>query len=370
MAADKFKGSLSAAAVGEALARGIRAVCPTADVDVLAVADGGEGTADVAAAAGFTVVVVTVCGPTLSSVDAAYLRSGDTGLIEVAAASGLAKLPGALAPMFATSRGTGELIAHAARAGCRRIYLAAGGSACTDGGAGMLHALGAKILDDRGRAIGSGGGAELLNVSTIDVSAIARLLGGCEVVLASDVDNPLVGPTGAAFVYSHQKGASAAQQRLLDEALTRWADVVYRAIGTDYRLAPGAGAAGGIGFAALAALRANRIAGADMALGLLDFDNVIAGADLVITGEGSLDAQSLHGKAPVGVARRAGNQSIPVVAVCGRNGLTAAQAADAGFIATYALAELEPDLSRSIARAAQLLEATGRRIAREQLDQT
>ena len=192
-------------------------------------------------------------------------------------------------------------------------------------------------------------------------------LRAAEVILAADVDNPLTGPDGAAAVYGPQKGASPAEVALLDEGLRGWAAVVAAATGTDWSHAPGAGAAGGVGFAALAVLGATRRPGVELVLDLAGFEDALDGADLVITGEGSLDAQSLAGKAPVGVARAAARLGIPVVAVTGRSTLTEAELAAAGIAAVYPLSDLEPDPERSRAEAARLLHQAGQMIARDRL---
>ncbi len=195
--------------------------------------------------------------------------------------------------------------------------------------------------------------------SSLDLSRVTRLLDGVRVTLAADVDNPLLGPDGAAAVYGPQKGADADQVRLLDERLARWADVVATTTGADHRDDPGAGAAGGAGFAALAVLGAERRSGVEVVLDLVGFDDALTGADLVVTGEGSLDAQSLRGKAPMGVVRRARAAGVPVVAVCGRTTLSDDELAAAGLAATWALTDLEPDVAVCIADAARLLEEVG-----------
>ncbi|NUR82795.1 MAG: glycerate kinase [Nonomuraea sp.] len=362
VAPDKFKGSLTAAEVASRVSAGLGV--PTVE---LPVADGGDGTVDAAVACGFERVTLQVTGPTGHPVQAAYGRRGDTAVVEMAEASGLRRLPGGHEPLTATSRGTGELIAHALGHGARRIVLGLGGSACTDGGAGMVQALGARLLDASGNELGHGG-AELARLEKIDISGFVDLA-GVEVVVASDVDNPLLGPHGAAAVYGPQKGATVDDVKLLDSALARLAavatrthglvgavehDDVVRAMGVAG--APGAGAAGGVGFAALAFLRADVQPGIEYLLDLLGFGEQVEGARLVVTGEGSLDEQSLHGKAPIGVARAAARAGVPVVAVCGRRTLSDEQLREAGIEAAYALTDLEPDPERCMAEAGPLLE--------------
>ncbi|WP_435771341.1 glycerate kinase [Nocardioides sp. SYSU DS0651] len=367
VAPDKFKGSLDAAGVAAAVARGIRRVLPSADVACLPVADGGDGTLAAAVAAGFRAVDVEVSGPTGAPVATAYARRGPTAVVEMADACGLVRLPGgALRPLAASSRGLGEVLVAALDAGCRDIVVGIGGSASTDGGAGMLAALGARLLTADGAAV-SDGGAALADVAALDLSGLHPGLRDARVVVACDVDNPLTGPSGAAAVYGLQKGASPADVALLDEALARWATVVGRSTGVDLRDAAGAGAAGGVGFAALAVLGARLRPGIDLVLDLVGYDAALAGSDLVVTGEGSLDAQSLNGKAPMGVAARAARLGIPVVAVCGRRAIGDAELRDAHIEAAYALVELEPDVAACIRAPAPLLERVGAVIARRHL---
>jgi glycerate 2-kinase len=366
VASDKFKGSLPAAAVGEAVSAGIRGVCPNTEVVVVPVADGGDGTMAAAIAAGFHPVPVTASGPTGEPVTTSYARRDDRAVVELAAVSGLSQLPGGLAPLTASSRGTGEVIAAALDAGCRQIVVGIGGSACTDGGAGLVSALGGRLLDPDGMEIADGGAA-LEHIERLDLSGLHPRLSNAEIVVACDVDNPLTGPHGTAAVYGPQKGASAEDIHRLDGALARWADVVAATTGSDKRDAPGAGAAGGVGFAAIALLGAQLRPGIELILDLVDFHRQLAGARLVVTGEGSLDEQTLHGKAPAGVAAAARAAGIPVVAVCGRSLLTTEQLAAAGISAAYSLNDLEPDMQRSMTNAASLLEQLAGRIAAEHL---
>jgi glycerate kinase len=383
VAPDKFKGSLPAAEVAAAVAAGLRAARDDAEIVTMPVADGGEGTADAAVAAGFERVPVTAAGPAGDPVRASYARRDEVAVVELAAVCGLARLPaGRPAPLTASSFGAGEVLRAALDAGARRIIFGVGGSASTDGGAGLLQALGARVLDARGEPVGRetggrrlAGGADLDAVAALDLTGLHSALhpalrGGsrsAELILAADVDNPLAGPDGAAVVYGPQKGASPAEVAQLDASLRRWADVVATAVGKDWSRAPGAGAAGGVGFAALAVLGARLRPGIEVVLELTGLESLLAGADLVITGEGSLDAQSLAGKAPVGVARAAARHGVPVVAVAGRNMLTADELAAAGITAVYPLTDLEPDLERCHAEAAGLLRRAGRMIARDWL---
>jgi len=367
IAADKFKGSLTAAAVAAAVRAGLQRVRPEIRVVVVPVADGGDGTLAAAVAAGYREVGVTAAGPTGEPVATRYARDGDLAVVELADVSGLSRLPDGMAPLTATSRGTGEVIAAAVDAGCRRVVLGIGGSACTDGGAGLVRALGARLLDADGAEIGEGGGA-LAELATLDLAPLRGRLSGVEVTVACDVVNPLTGPDGAAAVYGPQKGASAVDVAVLDTALNHWAEVVQAATGAGLRDAAGAGAAGGVGFAALAVLDADLRPGTDLVFELVGFPEKLADAALVVTGEGSLDEQTLHGKAPIGVARAAQAAGIPVIAVCGRMTLGQEQLREVGIMASYCLTDLEPDLHRCIAEAAPLLERLGEQIATEHLD--
>ena len=367
VAPDKFKGSLPATQVAAAIAAGLHAGRPGAEVVTIPVADGGEGTVDAAVAAGFERVPVTAAGPAGDPVRASYARRGQVAVVELAGVCGLARLPGGRpAPLTASSFGAGEVLRAALEAGGQRIILGVGGSASTDGGAGLLQALGARVLDTCGEPVRPGG-AGLREVAALDLTGLHRALYPAEIILAADVDNPLTGPDGAAEVYGPQKGASPAEVAALDAGLRRWAAVVAAAVGRDWSRTPGAGAAGGVGFAALAVLGATRRPGIELVLDLAGFETALDGADLVITGEGSLDAQSLAGKTPVGVARAAARRGIAVVAVAGRSTLREAELAAAGIAAVYPLTDLEPDLERCRAEADRLLRRTGQMIARDRL---
>jgi glycerate kinase len=370
VAPDKFKGSLTAAEVAAGVAAGLVRGGFVGEIEALPVADGGEGTVATAVSAGFNRVELAVRGPVGRNVTASFALLGDTAVIEAAQACGLTLLaPGCLAPLTATSRGVGELILTAIRMGARRIVLGVGGVATSDGGAGLLQALGARLTDDKGRELPPGGAA-LARLAAVDRSGLHDL-SDVEFLLASDVDNPLLGPAGAAAVYGPQKGASAAEVPLLEAGLRRWADLAEAASGdaVAVRDAPGAGAAGGIGFAALLFLGARMRPGIELLLELASFGSRLDGARLVITGEGSLDQQTLHGKAPVGVARAASahDPAVPVVAVAGRCTLTPEELRAAGIARAYALSDLEPDLARSIANAGPLVERLAERIAADWL---
>jgi glycerate kinase len=367
LAPDKFKGTLTAAEVAAHLSAGLRSVRPDVELVVVPVADGGDGTLAAAVAAGFTRVPVRATGPTGMPCESAYGVRGTEAVVELAQVSGLAQLPGGRsAPLSATSRGTGELIAAALDAGARRVVVAIGGSACTDGGAGLLQALGATIRTASGDEVRPGG-AGLLDAAVLDLGGLHPGLAAAELVVACDVDNPLTGSRGAAAVYGPQKGAGPEDVELLDAALTRWADVVARATGSDRRGEPGAGAAGGVGFGLLAVLGATTRPGAELVFELTGLPDAIAGADLVVTGEGSLDAQTLHGKAPAAVAALARDKGVPAVAVAGQVTLADGELAAAGLHAAYALVDEAGSRQEALEAPGPLLERIGARIAREHL---
>jgi len=388
VAPDKFKGTLTAAQVAAYVAAGLGRASPGVKTVEVPVADGGDGTVDAAEAAGYRRVDIGVRGPTGKPVNASFALLDETAVVESAQACGLARLPGGeLAPLTATSRGAGELILAAVRMRAKRIVLGLGGVACTDGGAGLVTALGGRLLDSSGIELPPGGAA-LATLDRVDVRRL-RDLGGAEVIAATDVDNPLLGPHGAAAVYGPQKGASPQDVALLEQGLARWAEVAEKSFGFDKRDEPGAGAAGGLGFAVLGVLGAGAQPGIELMLDLLSFAGHLPGARLVVTGEGALDEQTLHGKAPAGVARAAAaaaglgksdtaaaglgksdtasGPDLPVVAVCGVSSLSPEQLRSAGITRAYALADIEPDLTRCREQAGPLLEDLAERVARDWL---
>jgi glycerate kinase len=361
VAPDKFKGSLTAHAAAAALAEGIGRVRPDLAVHQVPVADGGDGTVDAALAAGYTPVHASVQGPTGAPVAATIAVRDGVAVVEAAAACGLSLLPGGrFAPLTASSYGVGELLLAAVDAGCTSVVLGVGGTASTDGGFGMVQALGGRVTDSAGADITPG---HLGEVAAVDLGTLDPRVRGLDVVLASDVDNPLLGPHGAAAIFGPQKGADQAQVRQLEAALATWSALLDPA-NTD---TPGAGAAGGIGFAALAVLKATRKAGIGLLLDLIGFTDHLPGAALVITGEGSLDEQSLHGKAPIGVVDAATAAGVPTVVVAGRCQLDQQALTGAGISAAYALTDLEPDPARSVADAARLLATLAEQVARDWL---
>ncbi|MDO5866212.1 MULTISPECIES: glycerate kinase [Paenarthrobacter] len=369
IAPDKFKGSLSAPDVAEHLATGLLAGYGHNGFEAtrIPVADGGEGTIDAAIGSGFTRRTTTVTGPLGEPVKADFAVRDQEAVIEMAAASGLALLPDgptSETAKTATSIGTGELIRAALDLGCRKIILGVGGSANTDAGAGVLQGLGAVFLDENGNEL-PGGGAALAQLNSIDFSNFDVRVEATEFVLASDVDNPLLGASGAPAIFGPQKGATPDDVTSLDAALSHFVDVLAATTGQHAKYAAkaeGAGAAGGVGYIAIAALKAERRPGIDVVLEFTELENKLKGADLVITGEGSLDEQSLLGKTPMGVSRAAAKAGIPVIAVCGRTTLSAEQLTNAGFHTVHALTHMENNVQKCIAEAGPLLEQLGKHI--------
>jgi glycerate 2-kinase len=312
---------------------------------------------------GFLAVNTVAEGPVGQPVETTFGLSDGAAVIELADVAGLRRLRASgPEPLRASTYGVGQVIAAAMDSGAATIVLGIGGSASTDGGAGMVQALGVRLTDGRGHDLGRGGGA-LAKLAAIDPAGLDGRIAASRLLVACDVENPLLGPSGAAAVFAPQKGASPRDVAVLERALARWAALTQSVTGRDLVGEPGAGAAGGTGFAALAYLGARLVPGADLVLDMIGFERALAGAGLVVTGEGSLDRQTLGGKAPVGVARAAGKHGIPVIVVAGRIELSPAELTDAGFAAAYSLAEMAHDQAVSIAQVAELLAAVGRQVA-------
>ncbi|WP_316436791.1 glycerate 3-kinase [Klebsiella pasteurii] len=320
IAPDSFKESVSASRCAQAIKAGFVSIFPQADCVCLPIADGGEGTVEamVEATEG-KMVMLPVMGPMGNFVGAFYGLSGDgqTAFIEMAAASGLMLVPaGERNPLRATSYGTGELIRHALDAGVRHIILGIGGSATVDGGMGMAQALGVRFLDEHDESVGLGGGA-LQRLAKIDLSGLEPRLHDCRIEVACDVDNPLLGERGAAAVFGPQKGACLEMVAVLERGLQNYAQVLLAATGQDVAAMVGGGAAGGMGAAARVFLNATLKSGIDIVLEAVHLEAALRDADLVITGEGRMDSQTVGGKAPVGVARIAKKHGIPVIGIAG-----------------------------------------------------
>lgn len=365
IAPDSFKECLSAQAVADAIAAGIHDALPGAVCVKLPLADGGEGTVDtLLAALGGQRLARTVCGPLGAPLRAHFGLTGSaTAIVEMAAASGLALLPPHQRdPLRASSYGTGELIRAALDAGARRLLLGIGGSASNDGGAGMLQALGMRLLDVAGHEIARGGAA-LAELARIDASGLDPRLADCAIEVACDVRNPLLGPHGASAVFGPQKGATPAMVAQLDAALAHFARIVQRDLGRDVAALPGAGAGGGIGAALIAGLGVALRPGIEVLGELLGLDAAIRAADLVITGEGRIDAQTLSGKAASGVARIAQGHGKPVIAIGGSIECSATQLHSLGFDAAFAALQAPASLEQAIAGAGENLRQVARNVA-------
>jgi glycerate kinase len=367
IAPDSFKGSLAAADAAEAVARGLLRERPDAEVLLRPMADGGEGTVAAALRAGYEPRTVTVTGPDGRPVEAEFAVDGTTAVVEMAAAAGLGLLR-ELAPTTATTRGVGELLLAALDAGATRVVIGLGGSATTDGGAGLLQALGVRLLDADGSDVPPGG-AGLARLDRIDAGARDPRLDGLEVQVATDVDNPLTGPTGAAAVYGPQKGATPEQVAELDAALGRFAAVVRRDLGVELEGLPAMGAAGGTTAGIAAVLTSSVGSGAELVADLVGLDEALAGADLVVTGEGSLDSQTLRGKAPAVVLARARAAGVPCVGLAGRVQLDDDELREAGFAGAGALTDVEPDVARCMADPAPVLADLAARVLPAHLPQ-
>ncbi len=366
IAPQAFKGSAQAHEVADAIAEGLARVWPDAAFDRIPVADGGEGTVRaLVEATGGEYRTTRVRDPLGRPVDARWglIDGGRTAVTEMAAASGLPLVrQEERDALRASTYGTGELLLAAARSGARRVIVGIGGSATNDGGAGALAAIGLRLLDAAGRELPPGG-ASLARLARIDGEVDPRLA-RVELLVASDVRNPLCGPEGASAVFGPQKGATADDVKRLDAALAHYADVVAARVGRDLRDAPGAGAAGGLGLALLALLGASIRSGAELVLDAARFDERVRGAQLCVTGEGRLDAQSLYGKATMTVARRAAAAGVPVVAVVGSFGDGYERALESGLVAVEALATAPVDLATLMRDWRSLTVGAAERLAR------
>ena len=366
IAPDSFKESVSASRCAQAIKAGFVSIFPQADCVCLPIADGGEGTVEamVEATEG-KMVMLPVMGPMGNFVGAFYGLSGDgqTAFIEMAAASGLMLVPaGERNPLRATSYGTGELIRHALDAGVRHIILGIGGSATVDGGMGMAQALGVRFLDEHDESVGLGGGA-LQRLAKIDLSGLEPRLHDCRIEVACDVDNPLLGERGAAAVFGPQKGACLEMVAVLERGLQNYAQVLLAATGQDVAAMVGGGAAGGMGAAARVFLNATLKSGIDIVLEAVHLEAALRDADLVITGEGRMDSQTVGGKAPVGVARIAKKHGIPVIGIAGVLGDGVEAVHQHGIDAVFSILPALAPLAEVLERGEHNLYACARNIA-------
>ena len=367
VAPDSYKGSLSAKEVADAIEKGLKKVDETIEVVKVPMADGGEGTVQsLVDASNGKLVTLKVMDPLMREIDSFYgiLGDGTTAVMEMAAASGLPLIKKEEKnPWKTTTFGTGQLIKHALDMGCRSIIMGIGGSATNDGGCGMAMALGVKFLDKEGNEVGFGGGSLGL-IHSIDVSGLDERIKECTIVAACDVDNPLVGLKGASHIFGPQKGADTEMVLALDKNLQHYGKLVEEALGVSLLNYPGAGAAGGLGGGLLAFLGASLKSGIDIVIDTTKLEEIMKGADLVITGEGMIDYQTLHGKTPYGVARAASKQNIPVIAIAGGIGNNIEVLYDHGFTSIFSIVDKPMTLDEAIENCDALLQSVAERVLR------
>ena len=367
IAPDSFKECLSAIDVASAIETGMRRVLPSAEFIKVPVADGGEGTLQsLVDGTGGQFYSRTVTGPLGEPVEARFgvLGDGRTAVIEMAEASGLELIPPHLRnPLLTTTYGTGELIREALSLGVSRIIVAIGGSATNDGGAGMMSALGVRFLNDKGEVLPAGGAA-LSELAAIDCSAIDSRLSKVRFIAACDVNNPLTGKTGASAVFGPQKGANPVMVVQLDRALENYADVIQQCLDVDIEHVAGAGAAGGMGAALLTFLEADLKPGINIVLETVGLKGLLKGADLLITGEGRLDSQTAHGKTPVGVARVASTEGVPVIALAGSVGRGSEAVYEHGIHAVFPVVHGAVPLTEALEMGRENLVRTAENVAR------
>ncbi|MFA0085055.1 glycerate kinase [Vibrio sp. 10N.261.51.F12] len=366
IAPDSYKESLTAMEVAQAIENGFQQVFPDAEYVKLPMADGGEGTVQsLIDATGGELISVNVTGPLGAPVDGflGLVGDGSTAVIEMAAASGIHLVPADKRdPLVTTSYGTGELIKAALDMGVRHIIVGIGGSATNDAGLGMVQALGAQLRDSNGNELGYGGG-ELSKLASIHTEDMDPRLGDIKLEIACDVDNPLCGHKGASAVFGPQKGATPAMVAILDANLSHYADVIKATNGKDVKHTPGAGAAGGLGAAFLGLFNASLRPGIQIVMDAVNLSDVVKDADLVITGEGRIDSQTIHGKTPVGVARTAKQTQVPVIAIAGSTAKDCHVVYDHGIDAVYSVVLGATDLPTALKEAAFNVEMTSRNIA-------
>jgi glycerate kinase len=367
IAPDSFKGSVSAMEAAIAIEKGVKNYLPDVDTVLLPVADGGEGTMDsLVDATGGKKVQVEVKGPLGDLVVAEYGRLGDgkTCIIEMASASGLYLIPEERKnPLLTTTYGTGQLIKKALDDGCRHFILAVGGSATNDGGIGMLQALGMRLLDSTGKDVGFGGDV-LDQIVKIDDSNFDARIAESTFLIASDVQNPLVGPDGASHVFGPQKGATPEMVEKLDKKLKYFADLVCEKTGISLHDKPGAGAAGGIGGAFQAFFPSTMKRGIDIVIDYTHLAEALKGADLLITGEGQIDFQTASGKTPMGVAQEAQKQGVPTIALAGSIGRGIEDLYQYGIHSIHSIVNAPMSLQEAMERAPQLLEQKAEQVLR------
>ena len=366
-APDSFKGSLTALEVAENIQKGIKNFDEKINVELLPMADGGEGTVQsLVDATDGEIIKKDVTGPLGKKVEAFYGILGDkkTAVIEMAAASGLPLVPKAKRnPLKTTTYGTGELIMSALKHGVEQIIVGIGGSATNDAGVGMAQALGAEILDENGKQVAFGG-EHLDEIKEINLESLDSRIKETEILVACDVDNPLFGRNGAAYVYAPQKGADQYMVEQLDNNLRQFNEVVKEELNKNINEIPGAGAAGGLGAGLVAFLDAELKAGIDIILELMNFEKKLEDIDLVITGEGMLDGQSINGKTPIGVARKAKEKEIAVVAIAGTLGIGVKKVLDYGIDAYFSIIDKPSELDLIVKQSPKLIRSLSEQIIR------
>lgn len=366
LAPDSFKESLSALQVAESIERGFKQVLPNAEYVKVPMADGGEGTVQsLVDATGGRIIKKTVTGPLGEAAEAFFgiLGNEKTAVIEMAAASGLHLVAATKRnPLLTTTRGTGELIAAALEYNVNHIIIGIGGSATNDGGAGMARALGARFLNSDGQEITEGGGA-LSDLAAIDLSSLDSRLAHVKIEVACDVDNPLIGPKGASAIFGPQKGATPEIVNQLDENLAHYAEIIEKDLGVKIADVPGAGAAGGLGGGLLAFMQAELSRGVDIVMEAAKLSDIIAGADLVITGEGKIDGQTIFGKTPIGVAKTAKKHGVPVIGIAGNVAGDSDAVHEYGIDAIFSIVPGAVSLQEAFLHADKFVERTARNIA-------
>ncbi len=368
IAPDKFKGSLSASEVAQAIERGIKHATPSAITQKFPMADGGEGTMGVLVeATKGKIAHYKTYDALMRPITARYgvLGDNETAVVEMASAAGLELLkPEERNPLYTTTYGVGHLLKKIIHHGYKKILVCIGGSATNDGGAGMLQALGCRLLDVSGKDVPPGG-ASLLALRTVDTTVLKKILQGVQITVACDVSNPLCGENGATYVFAPQKGAAATDLPRLDAALENLANLSTSLLGKNFSTYPGAGAAGGLGFALLAFCKAQLQSGVELVSCAVGLPQAIANATLVITGEGSLDVQTVNGKVPSGVIKIAKEYNVPVIALCGRKSGDLQPLYDMGLKAAYAISDKASSIDDSMSNAAKLLEQLAYEIIKE-----
>lgn len=364
---DSFKGSCSAIEVANSIEKAILSVDSTVDVVKMPVADGGEGTIDaITSCVPATIYEMEVCDPMGENAVAKYavIDNGETAVIEMAQASGLPMVPvDERNPLLATTYGTGQLMKDALDKGCKKMIIGIGGSATNDGGAGVLMALGASFKNAEGEELILGGGA-LSELAEIDLTKFDSRIFDIEITVACDVTNPLTGENGASYVYGPQKGATPEMVEELDAALAHFAEVSAEKLGEDYSVYPGTGAAGGLGFALIAYCKAKFAAGIDIVLNVSGFEKELQDADLVITGEGRIDGQSVQGKVLYGIGIRAKEKNVPVVAIGGAVRSDSEALLDHGITAMFSIANGPMTLEHAMENGCELIEQTAKNVMR------